>query len=470
MARDPMNKANFRSGALVFRSTSVRLAALYTAAFAVAVVVLGAIILITTGAALSRQFDERISSEALALGQEFRTEGLSGVVQAVRERDRTPGALDYGLDGPGGRPLAGRLAGIATPLGWSRLTTREGSEREGLRVLTTDLPDGYRLVVGDDEERSEALQRTLIEGFAWAVIGVVALGALGGFGLSAIVHRRLSAMTDAAEAIIDGDLGRRIPVRGVGDDLDRLATSFNRTLDRIAALMDSVRQVSSDIAHDLRTPLTRLRQRLEAGGDGAAGRAEAIEAALGDVDSILDTFAALLRIAQIEGGAPRAAFRAVDLRALAQTVVEAFAPSAEDAGRSLKLAPGPPAPVEGDPELLTQMLVNLVENALRHGGAGAEVVIAADNVDGRPQVSVADNGPGVPEAERSRIFDRFYRLERNRSTPGSGLGLALVAAVARRHGASVALEDAHPGLVVRIAFPPRTRGTLGFGNVPDRPA
>lgn len=447
----------------------MRLAAVYTAAFALSVVVLGAIILVTTGATLRRQFDARITAESLALAQEFRTEGLSGVVQAVRERDRTPGALDYGLDGPDGRALAGRLAGAKTALGWSRLRIAAGrGEREGIRVLTSDLPENYRLVVGADDEASEALQGALFRGFAWAFLGVVVLGALGGYGLSAAVHRRLAAMTDAAEAIIDGDLSRRIPVRGVDDDLDRLAATFNRTLDRIAALMDSLRQVSSDIAHDLRTPLTRLRQRLEAGGAVGAERAEAIASALGDVDAILETFAALLRIAQIEGGAPRAAFKAVDLRALAQTVVEAFAPSAEDAGQSLSLASGGAAMVDGDPELLTQMLVNLVENALRHAGPRAMVVVAADLIDSRPQITVTDDGPGVPEAERGRIFDRFYRLERNRSTPGSGLGLALVAAVARRHRASVTLADAGPGLAVTIAFPARP-GTLAFRNLADRP-
>ena len=455
----------------MFRSTSLRLAALYTAAFALSVVALAAITLLTTRATLRQQFDSRLNAEALSLEQEFRTEGLSGVVQAVGERDRTPGALEYGLQTPDGRPVAGRLAGARTRLGWSQVRPkRERGDRASVRILTYALPQGYRLIVGDDDERSEALQREVLVGFVWAFAGVVVLGAAGGYGLSYEMHRRLSAMTGAAEAIIDGDLARRIPVRGSGDELDRLSATFNRTLDRVAALMDSLRQVTNDIAHDLRTPLTRLRQRLEATRTlaSADARAEAVDGALEDVDAILETFAALLRIAQIEGGARRSAFRAVDLTAIAGTVVEAFAPSAEDAGQSVMLDPGGELYLDGDPELLTQMLANLVENALRHAGPAAAVVVTTLSEAGEPMVVVRDNGPGVPEDERARIFDRFYRLERSRSGAGSGLGLALVLAIARLHQAAVELDEARPGLVVRIRFNSRSLvSTLAISNIGD---
>ena len=453
------------------RSFSLRLAALYTAAFALAVVVVGAITLLATRAALRQQFDSRINAEAAGLAQEFRAEGLSSVIQAVGERDRSPGALDYGLQGPHGEPVAGKLARAKALLGWSTLPKPpSGGEGDSIRVLTTTLPDGHRLVVGNVDELSEALQHTVLQGFAWAFAGVVVLGFLGGYGLSRAVHRRLATMTDAAEAIIEGDLARRIPEQGSDDDLDRVAATFNRMLDRIAVLMAALRQVSDDIAHDLRTPLTRLRQRLEASLtlETPSERAEAIGGALADVDAILETFAGLLRIAQIEGGARRTGFRPLDLAPVAQTVVEAFAPSAEDSGQTLSLEGDGPLVVEGDPELLTQMLVNLVDNALRHAGPGAQIRVRMARQGMNVVASVTDNGPGVPEGERARVFDRFYRLERNRSTPGSGLGLALVAAVARLHGASVSLADAGPGLEVCVTLHGRSKTeTLAFSNVPD---
>lgn len=439
----------------MFRSTSLRMAALYTAAFAAAVCVLGVITVLTTQDALTRQFDDRIRSEAASLAQEFQTEGLTGVTQAVQERDRTPGALDYGLEGLGGHPIAGRLAGAQARLGWSHLSVGEpGGEREMVRVYATDL-GSYRLSVGGDDESIEAVDKLLAVRFLLAILGVVMIGVVGGYSLSRGMGRRIAAITGAAEAIIDGDLSHRVPVRGSGDDLDHLASTFNRMLDRIQVLMDSLKQVSSDIAHDLRTPLTRLRTRLESQlARGEEGPDPAIEAALDDLDAILETFAALLRIAQIEGGARRAGFRPTDLSEVSRTVVEAFAPSAEDAGASLVLETTGPLVVDGDSELLTQMVVNLVENGLRHAGRGATVRVTVDSVGNAPVLSVIDNGPGVPDSEREHLFDRFYRLERSRSTPGSGLGLALVAAVAKLHGAEIALYDARPGLEARVTFAP----------------
>lgn len=435
----------------MFRSTTLRLATLYTAVFCLAVVVLGVITLMTTRHALSKQFDRRISSESAALATEYRAEGLDGVVEGIRERDQTHGAVDYGLQAPSGEALAGRLAVNAAPVGWSVI--RAGPKSEWVRVLTVVLPDGHRLLVGDEVDRVEALDGALLRGFAVALVGVLVLGIAGGYLLNHDVHRRLSAISGTAEAIIDGDLARRVPVRGSDDDLDRLALTFNRMLDRIAALMASLKQVSDDIAHDMRTPLTRLRQKLESGLAAPEGRANAMEGALEDLDSILDTFAGLLRIAQIEGGARRAAFRPCDLAEIGHTVVEAFAPSAEDAYQTLRLEGEASVPILGDPELLTQMLANLVENALRHAGGGAAIRVTAFRGEGAANLSVIDNGPGVPSQERERLFDRFYRLERSRSTPGSGLGLALVVAVARLHDAEVRLLSAEPGLEARVTFP-----------------
>jgi signal transduction histidine kinase len=287
----------------------------------------------------------------------------------------------------------------------------------------------------------------------------VAVGVLAGFALSRAVQRRMAAISDTAEAIIDGDLDRRIPVKGDGDDLARLAQTINHMLDRIAALMDSLRQVSSNIAHDLRTPLNRLHQRLELSlrqTEDPQYRTQ-IEGALRDVDAILATFSALLRIAEVEAGARRSAFRAVDLTALARTVVEDFAPAAEDAGHVLELTAEAPAWIDGDPDLITQMIVNLVENALRHTPRGSRIAVRVAMEGETAVMAVVDNGRGAPEAERERLLERFYRLESSRSTPGSGLGLALVAAVAWLHRAEVRLLDAAPGLEARVIFPGRGR-------------
>jgi signal transduction histidine kinase len=436
----------------LLRSDSARLATLYTTVFAVAVIALGVVSVLGTRSALRAQLDARIQAEALALAQEDRTEGMQGVLDAVEERQHTPGALDYGLLGPDGQLLAGQLSATSAPRGWSTLRLPAG---ETMRILTMSLSGGRRLIVGEDLQRVSVLDGALLGAFGFAFLGVLVLGVATGLALSREVQRRFSAMSGTAQAIIDGDLGRRIPLSGAGDDLDALGATFNRMLDRISALLDSLRQVSNDVAHDLRTPLTRLRQRLEASlrvGD-AAEQKRAIEAALSDLDVILDTFTALLRIAQIEAGARRAGFSSVDLSALVTTVVEAFGPSAEEGRRSLEADAAQSVAVEGDAELLTQALVNMVENGLRHTPPGARVQVGAREDEQGAYLVVRDDGPGVPPEELARLFDRFYRLERSRSTPGSGLGLALVAAVARLHDARAELEDAGPGLEARIVFP-----------------
>ncbi len=441
----------------MLRSYNLRLAAFFTLAFALSVIILGVVTLLNARAALNAQFNERIVSDSNAMLQEYQAEGLAGVKVSIHEHDLTPGALDFGLQSPSGVPIAGNFARVRARLGWSTtgLSRHLSSEEGPSRIYVAQLPNGYRLIVGDSLARINVIDSVLVRSFGIAFVGILLLGGFGGFSLSRTVGRRIASITETAEAIIDGDMASRVPVQGNEDELDRLASTLNRMLDRIAGLMDSLRQVSTDVAHDLRTPLTRLRQRLETilgRTDGGDSR-DALESALNDLDDILATFAALLRISQIEGGARRAAFRPVDLTGIAATVVDAFRPSAEESGQSLRLAPGPPIDIDGDKALLTQMLANLVENALRHAGGTADVLVGCHRLNSQIILFVTDNGPGIPASERERVFDRFHRLEASRSTPGSGLGLALVAAVARLHGAEASLHDANPGLTARIVFP-----------------
>ncbi len=455
----------------LLRTASFRLAAAYVVLFAASTLVLGGVVFWIASDALNQQLRARILAESAALQGEYRIGGLDRLVAAVRLGGRGAAALDDRVQAADGRRLAGTLPRVAPRPGWVDLEAGDaradgeadqtGEVPEHVRALVTQLPGGVWLAVGDDLGRIEEVQATILGAFAWALGLGVLLGGAGGVLLSRSFLRRVDTIGRTAQAIIAGDLTQRIPLRGTGDDLDRLAATLNRMLDRIAALMDSLRQVSADVAHDLRTPLARLVQTLDTARRHAA-TPEAFRAALDtaaeETEAILETFAALLRIAQVEGGSRRAGFRAVDLSALAASVGEAFAPSIEAAGHRFVAAITPGVSVRGDGDLLANLLANLLDNALRHTPAGSTIrlglAIEGGAEAGRAALSVADDGPGVPAAERARIFDRFYRAEHSRTTPGSGLGLAMVAAIAELHEAALTAEDAGPGLRVRLVFPP----------------
>ena len=444
----------------LLRTASFRLVALYVGLFLASSAVLGIAVFLTVSNALEQQTTARIETETAFLRDEFRAGGMDRLLTLVRSRGRGASALDYLVQGLGGVHLAGEIpANAALRPGWARLEVEEahedGGQPESVRALVTSLGTGLLLAVGDDLSRNAEIHEATLKAFAWAVGLATVLGIGGGILLSRAFLARVDAIARTAEAIIKGDLHRRVPVRGTGDDLDRLADTLNRMLDRIGALMDSLRQVSSDVAHDLRTPLSRLRQRLEGALAHASTVGEyeaAVEGAVAEVEGLLGTFSALLRIAQVEGGSPRAGFRDVDLSGIAEAVVDAFLPDAEDGGRTLAGEIVKGMVVRGDQELLTQMLANLVENALRHTSPGTRIRVRLTPVANGMQLAVEDDGPGVPEEDRTRILRRFYRGERSRTTPGNGLGLNLVAAVAELHGAELRIEDAAPGLRVTACF------------------
>ena len=441
----------------MLRSAGIRIALYGAVAFALALALLGAASYLIVDHALRRQLDDRIAAEADSLGSEFRSEGDRSLMAIIAQRasERATNDLGYGLFDAGGRKIAGNLhASRPDRAGWQTIEFFDPPEGyvEAGRAFASDLAPGLRLVVSADLDAVEDADRLVLELLTAALGATVAIGTLGAILLAAYLRRRLSVMAGGAEAIMAGNLGRRIPVGRRGDEFDRLAAALNAMLDRIAALMGNLRQVSSDIAHDLRQPLTRLRNLLEAGiAGGDANRT--VDRALDQVDHVLTLFASLLRLSEIEAGRLQSNFALVDLGQLVADLGESYAPAMEDAGRRLSVRASDAVLVTGDIELLSQALVNLLDNAQVHTPVGTTVRLAIDSMPDRIAVSLSDDGPGVPVGDRERVLDRFVRLEESRHRPGHGLGLSLVAAIARAHGARLVLGDNHPGLVATIEFP-----------------
>ena len=451
----------------LLRTSSFRLTLLYAAVFSVSVLLLFGVMLWAAPRGIDRQIDATVSNEIKEVTGDAAGGGLAGLARVVRPLagGAAPG-IYYLLEGPRGRVLAGNLPRMEPVLGVRVLHPRHATDRRIARVARPIRGRGVRTVgggylfVGVDSLQSSELRELITRSFLWVLAATILLALGGGAVTSLGLLRRVEAISRLSRAIVAGDLSRRIALRGSNDEFDHLSVSLNTMLDRIEALMSGLRQVSADIAHDLRTPLTRLRQRLELArrrADSIAALREAVDGAIAEVDTILETFGALLRIAAIEAGAGTDAAGAVDLSALVEGVADAYLPAAEESGRRLRTQIAPGLVAQGDRELLTQMLANLIENAVRHTPPGATIRIEADAAAGAVRVVVADTGPGIPEAAKAQVFQRFFRLEQSRTTPGTGLGLALVAAVAGRHGIALRLEDAHPGLRVVLRFPPVPR-------------
>ena len=399
----------------IFRTARFRFAALYVALFAGSALVLGIAVFVETRSALRQQMAARVETEAAFLRGEFQGGGLMRLIELVRTRGRGASALDYLVQGPDAVHLAGEMpAAAGLRPGWTVIYVPEASEDGGRperdRVYVSDLGGGVLLAVGSDIGQVDDVEEAIATAFVWTVGLAAILGTGGGILLSRAFLSRVDAIASTAEAIIGGDLARRVPVRGTGDDLDRLAGTLNRMLDRIDTLVDSLRQVSSDVAHDLRTPLSRLFQRLEGARTQAhcvADYETAVDEAIVEAQGLLDTFAALLRIAQVEGASPRAAFREVDLSAVVEAIADAYRPDAEDAGHDLTATVQGGITRPADQELLTQALANLVENALRHTPVGTQIRVSLSGNATSCTISVEDNGPGIAEADLPLLTARF---------------------------------------------------------------
>ncbi len=402
--------------------------------------------------ALGAQLDTAIATDAEGYLEDLESLGPQGFALSIAAAARRRGALVLLRTASGSR-IAGALDGA--PVGLRGFATLRAPDGRDLRVLGAGLPGGLELMVGADlaPVRRGAAALTGALPVAGAVAALAAL--LLGFVVARRLERRLRAISEAGQAVITGDLSRRLPVSGGRDEFDRLAGTMNAVLARVETLVEGLQSTTASIAHDLRSPLFRLRQQLEA----AAARprepeadTRTLDASLAELDGVLATFSALLRIARVEAGLNDTGFVTVDLSALADDVAGLYAPVAEDAGQYLDVCVTPGQLVRGDKVLLQQATANLIENALTHGGPGVRVQVSI-RAEPSPTLVVRDTGPGIPSSEHGRVLERFYRLDRSRNTPGSGLGLALVAAVARLHGATLRLDDAAPGLSVTLAFP-----------------
>jgi signal transduction histidine kinase len=421
---------------------------------------------------MARQTDETIAAEIAGLAEQYRQRGIEGLSVAIASRmTRNPrGSAIYLLADPKYQRIVGNLdrwppsaldaKTDVTNEGWLDFTIYEEESVRGdsyrAHARHFVLPGDYHLLVGRDVQERERLQALIIEALAWGLAITAALAFAGGALMSRSTIGRIDAVNRTSREIMKGDLTRRVPTAGTGDEFDQLAENLNSMLDRIETLMLGIRQVSDNIAHDLRSPLTRLRSRLEMArmGDLDSTRARTlIEETIAEADTLLSTFNALLRIAEIEAGRSRAGFGDVDLSAVTGDVVELYEPLAQERKQELTTEIDGDLAITGDRHLLSQAIANLIDNAIKYTPEGRAITVTLKASPHGPVLRVADGGPGIPAEFRDKVLQRFFRLEASRSTPGSGLGLSLVAAVAHLHDAKLQLDDNKPGLIVTISFP-----------------
>jgi signal transduction histidine kinase len=433
---------------------SVRLTAIYVAIFAASVIALGAFLLPTVEAAMRDQIVQYARANIAAIQNAHDSEGEPEAREVALQLLAGRRTADFILlQGRGGK-LEGNLPAMPSVMGLAEIA-RPGLPGHKLLGFGAQIAPGLYAFSGSDLEFVSAVRRRVLNGMLWLFGGALLLAGAGGIFVSRSFLARMDAIANTCRAIMAGNLKDRIPMRGSQDEMDRLSGTINAMLDRISALMENVRQVSNDVAHDLRTPLTHLRHRLERARTDAATPAEyleALDAAIASTDEMLNLFSALLRIAQIEAGARRAGFGQVELAPLLQKLQEVYGAVAEDAAHTLTVSPAGGA-VHGDRELLFQLLANLVENALVHTPDGTHIDVVAVLETDAVTIHVRDNGPGVAESERGKLFRRFYRGDASRTTPGHGLGLSLVEAVAELHGGHVALGDSRSGLDMQVRLP-----------------
>jgi len=447
-------------------SAGVRFGVIYAGVFSLSILAFAAFLWWSTAGLLDRQTEAAINADTQGLLERYVESGLAALEDTIEQR--LSGNVDddaiYLLTDPALHRLAGNLEHLPLSVlreqGYYELKLERAGGRSMAQVQQLELPGGFHLLVGRDVQVHAQMARLLTDSLLWAAGVAMLLGTLGALAVRSLFRISLADISATAAAVSAGDLTRRVRISGRGDEFDRLAETINDMLSRIGRLMDGVRQVSNAIAHDLRTPIARARARLEDAAGHAHSEADlraAIERAEVDLDGVVAIFNALLRIAEIEAGARRSAFADIDLAPLLLDLADLYGAVAEEHGQTLRAEIPPSLPAYGDRDMIQQAVANLLDNALKFSPEGGMIRLAVEAAPGQgPRIIVADAGPGIPDADRHRATERFFRGETARSTPGSGLGLALVQAVATLHGGSLTLADNRPGLRAVLALNTRS--------------
>lgn len=443
----------------IFDTISFKLSALYLGLFLCSFVAIGITLYWSTYHTLELQLKSNIETEAIRLKDEFDSGGIAELKDEIDELigSESHTLLEYGVIDKNGGLIAGNLINFQPSAGWQTAMRTLSAKKPGkakeelLYIRVMALRNNAWLGVGQNGDAIQNAGVAIIKAFTVGFVLVIVLGALGGFYISRAFLNKIQRITRSSEAIIAGDLKHRLPVSKNQDELDKLALVLNLMLDKIGALIENVQQVSNDIAHDLRMPISHLRFRLEDAVNkdlSAEQYKEHIAFAIGEVDTILDTFSALLRISQIESGSRRSGFKVVYFSDIIVSVANALSAVAEEQHKIIHADIERDIELIGDKELLTQLAFNLLENAITHTPGNTQIMVSLRSSGAQVEFIVADNGPGIAEADRRKVFQRFYRLERSRTTPGNGLGLSIVAVIADLHQGTLTLLDNNPGLKV----------------------
>jgi signal transduction histidine kinase len=443
----------------LLRTSTFRIAFVYVALLGATLVALTGFVYWSMAGLVERQTVETIEAEIRGLAEQYTTQGLPRLVGVIAQRGGPRGdpAGVYLLADPSGAPLAGNLdvwpEVEPDEDGWLEIALRRRRDPEAsphtIRARAFALDGGFRLLVGRDTQERQDLRNIMLSALAWGVLPALLLGLGGGVLIGRYALKRVDAVGAASQRIVRGDLSQRIPLAGSGDEFDRLAATINDMLAQIDTLMTGMRAVTDSLAHDLRSPLTRAKGAVEAALAKGDGDGAALEQVNAELDTILRTSEALIAIARTEAGLQRLALAPMDLSAVVGDLAEIYQPIAEDAGLTLAAEIAPDIRVDGHRELLGQALANLLDNAVKYTPAGGRIEVT---LTAPATLTVRDTGPGIPAADRGRVLERFVRLDASRATPGSGLGLSLVAAVARLHQAEMTLDDGAPGLKVTVTF------------------